>query len=58
MQRRSRATFSVLDHAMGEAGIGSEQPAQPVDFASLQCRRELDGKRLVTLERSTTRHRQ
>jgi hypothetical protein len=43
---------------MGEAGIGSEQPAQPVDLASLQCRRELDGKRLVTSERSTTRHRQ
>ena len=51
MQRRSPvtfpATFRVLDHAMGEAGIGSEQPAQPTDLALLECRRELDGKRLV-----------
>ena len=60
MQRRSPATFPatfrVLDHAMGEAGIGCEQPAQPVDLAFLQCRRELDGKRLVTSERASIRH--
>jgi hypothetical protein len=56
MQRRSPATFSVLDHAMSEAGIGCEQPVQPVDLASLQCRRELDGKRFVTSERAIIRH--
>jgi hypothetical protein len=41
---------------MGEAGIGCEQPVQPVDLASLQCRRELDGKRFVTSERAIIRH--
>jgi hypothetical protein len=57
MQRRSPATFSVLDHAMGEPGIGCKQPTQPVDLALLKCRRELDGKWLVTSERASTRHR-
>jgi hypothetical protein len=57
MQRRSPAAFSVLDHTMGEPGIGCEQPTQPVDLAVLECRCELDAKRLVTSERATTRHR-
>jgi hypothetical protein len=56
MQRRSPATLSVVDHAMGEPRIGCEQPAQPLDLAVLKCRRELDGKRLVTSERASTRH--
>ena len=61
MQRRSPATFPatfrVLDHAMGEPRVGCEQPTQPVDLAVLECRRELDGKRLVTSEYASTRHR-
>jgi hypothetical protein len=57
VQRRSPATFNVLDHAMGEPRIGCEKPAQPVDLALLQCRRGLDGKRLVTSERANIPHR-
>jgi len=61
MQRRSAATFPaifrVLDHAMGEPRVRCEQPAQPVDLALLECRRELDRKRFVTSERESTRHR-
>jgi hypothetical protein len=49
MQRRAPAALGVLDYAKGEPGIGGAQPAQPLDFALLERRREHNGRRLITL---------